>query len=216
MVASRVPKTAQTGPHPRLQAVVCRHLDVQWRRPLHGYSEAAFEQAVQALRPGRPIVLDAGCGNAWSTARLATRFPDCEVLGVDRSAVRLGRIPALPPNGHAVRAELGDFWRLARRAGWRLQRHYLLYPNPWPKAGQLKRRWHAHPVWPDLLALGGRLELRTNFAQYAEEFALAVQYAGFSSDIEVLSLTQEQALSPFELKYVRSGHELFRVRARLD
>jgi tRNA (guanine-N7-)-methyltransferase len=216
MAASRVPETAQTDPHPRLKEVVCRHLDSPWRRPLHRYSEAAFDRAVQALRPGRPIVLDAGCGNACSTARLATCFPDCEVIGVDRSAVRLGRIPPLPPNAQAVRAELADFWRLARSAGWRLQHHYLLYPNPWPKAGQLKRRWHAHPVWPDLLALGGRLELRTNFALYAKEFALALEYAGFSADLQVLSLTLEQALSPFEVKYLRSGHELFRVRVRLN
>ncbi|TVS12512.1 MAG: SAM-dependent methyltransferase [Wenzhouxiangella sp.] len=215
MAASRLPETAQTGPHPRLGDVVARHLQSPWQRPVHGYSEPAFEQAGLALEPGRPIVLDAGCGNAVSTLRLATLFPDCTVLGIDRSAARLERTPPLPDNAHVVRAELGDFWRLAHGAGWRLDRHYLLYPNPWPKPAQLRRRWHAHPVWPHLLALGGKLELRTNFAVYAEEFALALAMAGHRGDVQVLSLLPEQALSPFEAKYARSGHDLYCVRACL-
>lgn len=215
MAASRLPESAQTGPHPHLGGVVRRHLESPWRQPLRGFSEAAFAQAERALAPGRPVVLDAGCGNAISTTSLAERFPDCEVLGIDRSAARLGRIPPLPENAHVVRAELGDFWRLAHRAGWRLERQYLLYPNPWPKPAQLRRRWHAHPVWPHLLALGGVLELRTNFALYAEEFALALEIAGHLADVQVLSLTPEQALSPFEAKYARSGHDLYCVRACL-
>lgn len=215
MNASSIPVSSQSGVHPRLAEVVGRHLGTAWRRPFRAYSQPAFERAAAALQRGRPVILDSGCGTGWSTARLAAEAGHCDVLGIDRSAARLKRHPPLPANGHIIRADLADFWRLARQAGWRLQRHYLLYPNPWPKPDQLQRRWHAHPVWPYLLALGGELELRTNFEIYAEEFAIALQMAGFAAEAEVLSLTAERALSPFELKYIRSGHPLFRVRACL-
>ena len=215
MSESSLPLSAQVGIHPRLVEVVQRHLSSAWRRPLRAYSAPAFDQLAARLKGDQPLILDAGCGTGWSTARLAAANPDCAVIGVDRSLVRLRRQPTLPPNAHLVRADLADFWRLAHAAGWRLARHYLLHPNPWPKAAQLKRRWHAHPVWPDLLALGGALELRTNFEIYASEFALALELAGFAAHVELLSLRAEDAASPFERKYLESGHAIFRVGASL-
>ena len=104
-------------------------------------------------------------------------------------------------------AELASFWRLALAAGWQLERHYLFYPNPWPKPGQLQRRWHAHPVFPDLLRLGGRLEMRCNWELYAEEFAFAVnRLAG--TKIEPVRLREPDPVSAFERKYHDSGHGL--------
>lgn len=215
MNQSSIPESAQVGVHERLEPVVRRHLGSLWRQPFKAYSAPAFARLASQLRLDRPIILDSGCGTGWSSVRLALAYPHCEVIGIDQSAARLGRHPHLPPNAHLLRAELADFWRLARQAGWHLQRHYLLHPNPWPKPAQLKRRWHAHPVWPDLLGLGGMLELRSNFEIYAREFALALGLAGFDADVEVLSLAVEEALSPFERKYVQSGHRIFRVCASL-
>jgi tRNA G46 methylase TrmB len=188
-------------------------LATTWRQPIRAFSQAAFS-AIEHLAEA-DLILDAGCGTGQSTAELARQFPDHAVVGIDRSEARLARAPELPANAVLVRADLVDFWRFARRAGWTLQRHYLLYPNPWPKPGHLQRRWHAHPVWPDLLSLGGKLELRTNFGVYAEEFARALELAGYSSHLQVLSLAPEAAISPFETKYARSGHRLFRVTANL-
>ncbi|MFW6340629.1 MAG: tRNA (guanine(46)-N(7))-methyltransferase TrmB, partial [Wenzhouxiangella sp.] len=189
MADSRLPRTSQTGLHPRLDAVVRRHLETAWQQPLRGFSRTAFATLDEVA--DAEIVLDAGCGTGYSTAMLASRFPDCRVIGVDRSAARLARSPQMPPNAVLLRADLSDFWRLAKRAGWRLRRHYLLYPNPWPKALHLKRRWHAHPVWPDLIGLSGILELRTNFAVYADEFARALELTGHRAHLRVLSLPVE-------------------------
>jgi len=213
MQNSRIPRSSQLGPHPRLESTVKRHLKTLWRQPLRGFSHAAFESLGDLAN--RDIVLDAGCGNGHSTALLAQQFPDSLVIGVDRSAARLGSASKLPENAVLLRADLADFWRLARAAGWRLKRHYLLYPNPWPKPGHLKRRWHAHPVWPDLLVLGGGLELRTNFEIYAREFVDALDLAGCQAHFRVLSLGGEKAISPFEQKYLQSGHDLFQVCADL-
>ncbi|MEE4295157.1 MAG: methyltransferase domain-containing protein [Wenzhouxiangella sp.] len=213
MDKSRKPCSSQQGVHARLEETVRRHLAKPWRQPLRAFSRPAFETLGDCSH--RKIVLDAGCGTGHSTALLGQRFPDCMVLGVDRSASRLGRSGSLPGNVSLLRADLADFWRLAKEAGWALQHHFLLYPNPWPKPAHLKRRWHAHPVWPDVLALGGTLELRTNFAIYAEEFALALELAGYRAHLQVLSLPAETGISPFETKYLQSRHTLFCVRADL-
>jgi tRNA G46 methylase TrmB len=160
-------------------------------------------------------VLDSGCGTGASTRRLAALHPGCVVIGVDRSAHRLARgagqnFPLREGHCLWLRAELGTFWRLAREAGWRLRHHYLLYPNPWPKPGHLGRRWHAHPAFSDLLALGGRLEMRCNWRVYAEEFAHAAVWLT-GQPVAVEELGGGDPLSPFEAKYSVSGHSRYRV-----
>lgn len=143
-------------------------------------------------------------------------MPDKLVIGVDRSAGRVRRAPAqLPDNALLVRADLVDFWRLAHAADWRLAGHYLLYPNPYPKPGQRGRRWHGHPVFPAVVALGGRLELRSNWSVYAEE--LAGTLAGYGAAVTVeRGFDPEAPISDFERKYAASGHTLYRVTADLD
>lgn len=168
---------------------------------------------------GMPLILDAGCGVGLSTLHLAARHPDHFVIGVDQSADRLSRNIAwegpMPANQIRVRADLIDFWRLMHASGVRPQRHYLLYPNPWPKIGQLGRRWHGHAVFPTIVALGGRLECRSNWRIYIEEFAAAVsQLSGIS--IGCTPYMPSPAITPFEKKYLASGHGLWRCQASLD
>lgn len=138
------------------------------------------------------------------------------VVGIDQSAARLGRFcePVLP-NMRLVRARAEDFWRLLRADGIRPARHFLLYPNPWPKAAHLKRRWQGHPAFPELLSLGGRLELRTNWRVYADEFALAARICGIVAQ-PVVSFSVQSPLSPFERKYADSGHRLYRLGLNLE
>ena len=114
-----------------------------------------------------------------------------------------------------MRGEMASFCRLALATGWKLQRHYLFYPNPWPKPGQLKRRWHAHPVFPVMLALGGEIEMRSNWPVYAQEFARAASLVT-GLEISAQPLTVDQPVSPFEKKYLSSGHPLYTVRFRAD
>lgn len=212
---SRLPRSSQTDVHPRLDEVVRRHLGATWRTPIHAHTRAAFESVASAAGEAGSVILDSGCGTGHSTAYLAGLYPRSLVVGVDKSRARLAACPELPANALLVRAELADFWRLAAAAGWSLSHHCLFYPNPWPKPGQLKRRWHAHPVFPDLLALGGRLVLRSNFELYVEEFARALALAGVV-DAKVVSLEVDEPVSPFERKYLLSGHRLFQLTAELE
>lgn len=161
-------------------------------------------------------MFDSGCGTGQSTARLAERHPEAWVIGIDKSLDRLGREGrTLPPNARLVRAELGDFWRCAQAAGWRLAAHYLPYPNPWPKARHYKRRWPAHPAFPALLGLGGALEVRSNWRVYLEEWQLALGSLGIHAELEPIAPETPAPLSPFEAKYLASGHACYRLAADL-
>lgn len=215
---SRAIDSPQAGPHDDLTRRVARALAHPLRKPFAAHTLEAFSAADAWLggRGGAPLILDAGCGVGLSTRRLAARHPDCSVVGVDRSADRLSRDHGrLPDNALLVRADLVDLWRLALDAGWRPRRHYLLYPNPYPKAAHLKMRWQGHPVLPAILALGGRLELRSNWRIYVEEFALAVtQATGVAAAAEPYAPGPE-CLTPFEQKYHASGQALWRLVVEL-
>ncbi len=217
---SRIPSSAQQSVHEALARRVAKHCAEPFRKPFADYNRVAFEAALQDWDGAAPLILDAGCGVGHSTIQLARAYPDHWVIGVDQSEERLQRRKPypqalLPRNLVFVRADLVDFWRLAAEAGLRLARHYILYPNPWPKIGHLARRWHAHPVFPFIPGLGGILECRSNWHVYIEEFAVAL---GLVIGREVAWETYEATspLTPFERKYRDSGQTLFRVVADLN
>jgi len=216
---SRTVGSAQTGPHDKLAELVSRHRDAAFRKPLAAYSAAAFDAAIAAWRSAgeAPLIIDAGCGVGESTLRLAAQYPDHFVIGIDQSESRIVRGKdwwdgEWPENFVWVRADLVDFWRQLHDAGIRPARHYILYPNPWPKIGQLSRRWHAHAVFPTVVALGGVLECRSNWDIYIEEFALTVEWlSGVSAQVEAWVPKDSAAtMTPFERKYLASGHTLHR------
>ena len=218
---SRVPTSAQTGIHEHLEALLERHRRAPFRKPYADYNRAAFAASIGRWRraaPDAPLILDACCGTGESSLALAALFPGHYVIGVDQSVIRLrrrlaaqdgGGVP-LPSNVGFVRADLVDYWRLLRDEGIRLARHYLLYPNPWPKIGHLSRRWHGHPVFPAVLELGGMLECRSNWRIYVEEFCLAVGVLS-GRDAVCEPFVPDAPLTPFERKYLASGHALYRA-----
>lgn len=208
-------------PSARLEQVeraLRRHLAQPWRHAPADHQRAVFARMTEFLAarpPSAPIVLDAGCGTGASTLALCEREPDAWIVGVDKSRDRLSRAPALPSRALLLRGELLDLWWLAGEAGLRFDRCYLLYPNPWPKPAQLPRRFHAHPVFPRLVAGSEAIELRTNWRVYADEFAHALGLL-LGRTIEVEALPEASAsLSPFERKYRASGHPLWRVLATI-
>lgn len=217
---SRRIASPQSGPHPRLAERVRRHQQIAWRQPVAAHSRAAFDAcAARVAEFSGPLVLDSGCGTGASARRLADLHPAALVIGVDKSAARLARgshDSDLPRNLLLVRAELGDFWRLALQARWRIWRHYLFYPNPWPKPEHLQRRWQGHPVLPVLLGLGNHVELRSNWCTYVEEWRTALHLHGWSTVTAAFSgaMAADSAVSPFERKYLGSGQTCWRCVAR--
>lgn len=216
---SRAVQSPQTTVHSALEDTVRKHLAHNFRKPIAEHTREAFARADEAVRlSGRPVVLDTGCGTGESTVRLAELHPDALVIGIDKSAHRLYRSAAHTAGAGSMlllRADLVDFWHLAAEADWQVQKQYLLYPNPWPKAGHLMRRWHGHPVFGSLLALGGALELRSNWRVYVEEFAAAVALAAGVHG-ELHEFCPAEYITPFERKYALSGQTLYRFVAAIS
>ena len=90
----------------------------------------------------------------------------------------------------------------------------MLYPNPWPKIGHLARRWHGHAVFPVWRELGGVVEVRSNWRVYIDEMARALELLGATS-IEAAGFATDDPMTPFEKKYLASGHALWRCTADL-
>ncbi|MCL2075464.1 MAG: methyltransferase domain-containing protein [Betaproteobacteria bacterium] len=220
---SRSVESRQTEAHPALPGTLARHFARKFCQPIRDYNRAAFAEAIgrwQDWNDNAPLLLDCGCGVGWSTIKLASAHPDCFVLGIDQSAHRLARKKSEPSeyqqgNLAFIRADLVDFWRLLADMNIRLSAHYLLYPNPWPKARHLKRRWHGHPVFPALLSLGGRLECRSNWKIYLDELEFAINWAGYAATVTA-HLPADGGLTPFERKYHASGQPLWKLVADLD
>ncbi len=205
--------SSQTGPHHNLEKTVCRHLETKFQKPVNDYTRKAFDVAYSDWQSaGKPqLILDSACGTAESSRHFAKNNPDKLCIGIDQSEHRLNKSDNknVPENLILLRCDCTDFWRLADQAKWQFDRHYLLYPNPYPKTEHLQRRWHGHPAFPSLIAMSKHLELRTNWQIYAEEFYTALKQVKVVSKQEPYS--PENSITAFERKYLQSGHTLWKV-----
>lgn len=213
---SRAVTSNQQGTHPRLPAVVARHLANTWRKPIAEHNRRAFDALLERLdQQPAALVLDSFCGTGHSTAHLARTYPDHLIVGIDRSAQRLEKHPVSAPGNYLLlQAECEDFWQLLVQHDLRPSQHYLLYPNPWPKASQLQRRIHGHAAFAVLLQLGGHLTVRSNWQTYVEEFGLALHIAGCPAAVQ--RVPEGPAITLFEEKYRASGHALWQLQARCE
>ncbi len=205
-------QSSQTEIHHKLNEVLAKRVAHADRTPIAAHSIAHWPALQARLVQPLPLIVDMGCGTGDSTSALARRYPGRLVLGVDRSADRLSKNLALPDNAYRLRFDQHDLVRLLTQHAIPISKCYLLYPNPSPKPELLMRRWHAHPVFPALLAITQQLELRTNWQIYADEFATALRYFHWSACKQLLG-ADEPAISPFEAKYQASGHALYQVLA---
>ncbi len=210
--------SSQSDVHQRLITVLDRYRNSPYRKPVAAHTREAFRQLMTVCQPESAMILDSGCGTAESSRLLSHRYPDHTIVAVDQSASRLSRaglaedqLILVQDNLILLRAEIMDLCRLLADDGIRFDRHYALYPNPWPKPGHLQRRYHAHPAFMSMLALAPWHELRTNWSVYAAEFAASIAHlTGTEAHSE--TFLPDEPVSAFERKYSDSDHPLHRVR----
>lgn len=213
--------TNQPGIHEKLESIVTKHLSHTFEKPFQAHTVEVFNELDSLVKEfNGPIILDACCGVGQSTRLLAKLNPDAMVIGVDKSAHRINRnVEEHFPedlsgveNYRLVRADLNDFYRLVAQAKWPVTKHYILYPNPWPKAKHVQRRWHGSAVFPFILSVGQELILRSNWRLYLEEFQFAAELAKQAGSLEeVTHLAKRSPLTPFEAKYTQSQQKCWEL-----
>ncbi len=208
----------QDSIHHRLLDQVRRYQRAPYQKPIAERSRRDFEcLALFCEKRGGPIILDSACGTGWSSWQIAQMYPQYTVIGVDQSEKRLAtsvNCGYSASNLRLIRADIVDIWRLAEQARWQLQKHFILYPNPWPKPEHLVRRWHAHPVFSSLIALSGELEVRSNWLIYLHEFREVLNHYQIDSQVSKVD-SSIKSLSRFEDKYKRSGQDVFKLSVDL-
>lgn len=202
--------------HKNLKSVVEKHLHSTFQKPIAEYSQTAFHTFYQRwVQLGRPkIVLDSACGTGESTRYFSKQYPEYLVVGLDQSAKRLSNSDNnnLGDNHLLLRCDCTDFWRLTEQAEINIEKHFLLYPNPWPKPQHLQRRWQGHPSLPSLLAISDSIVLRTNWKVYAQEFNAALNLANRESLLATYDSSVQ--ITAFERKYTMSHHQLWQVQTK--
>ncbi len=214
---SRTISTNQTGIHQNLHKIVTRHLACVSQKPLSIHTQEAFQDAISWLGNWQgDLILDSCCGVGESTVNIARAHPNARVIGIDKSALRTDKHSSYAStlqNYLVLRADLNDFLRLLVTSDKKLTKHYLLYPNPYPKSAHLQRRWYATSALKDILKLGGLLEVRSNWQLYIEEFSAALDIVNVKNQVTLFE--SNKAITPFERKYWQSGQSSWQLIANL-
>lgn len=203
--------SSQKVVHKDLDVIVTKHLKHPYKKPIAAHTINAFNQFEERwLSMGQPtLILDSACGTGASTRFFSQKYSQHLVVGLDQSEKRLQHSDNQESSRNCLllRCDCTDFWRLAEERSIKFEQHYLLYPNPYPKSKHLKRRWHGHPAFSSLIAISTRIELRTNWKVYAEEFLAALGLAGLCGSMSEYG--GQPSITAFERKYQKSGHDLW-------
>ena len=203
----------QQGIHEKLDDLVERYKNTDNKRPISDHTQAAFDDVLEWLGNWQgDVVLDSCCGVGESTANIARQYPDCKVIGLDKSALRVSKhehYDSGEDNYAVFRADVNDFWRLAQTQSWSIRKHFLLYPNPYPKSSQIQKRWYASAAMVDLIALCPHIEVRSNWLLYLMEFSQAASHYGLKGNLQ--ELVGNDPMTPFERKYRASGQPCWQL-----
>lgn len=203
--------TNQTDIHDALEAIVQKHATTDYQNPISDTQQHAFESALPLLSKSQGrLILDAGCGTGMSTTILSKHYPTQLIVGVDKSCNRLQRNTS-KPNAQTLlcRADLIPFFQQAKMAKLFFEKIYFFYPNPWPKSKHVKRRFYGHPIFPTILQLTHKIEVRSNWKLYLEEFAYAAKLLGWQASS--IQTPTHQPMSLFEKKYIEANCRTYQL-----
>lgn len=208
-------ETNQIDIHNDLPKLVARHQEMQFAKPIASHTQKAFDRVLSFLDGWQAdVIIDACCGVGESTLKIANKFPNAKVIGIDKSIARLDKHASYAElnkshykeqstiisnnNYILVQADLIDFWRLLNSTlnnvenapKWQVTQQFILYPNPYPKKAQIGKRWYASAIFPYLLNVCPTLELRSNWKLYLQECLIAANHYGLNGDISEIQINK--------------------------
>lgn len=170
-----------------------------------------------------PTDLEIGPGVGWHPITYAKDHPSRRCIAIEHSQARFesfkrrhashGLNNLFPVHANAVH------WITHHVPAERIERLFILFPNPYPKQGQRNKRWHAMPFREQLVRVlvpGGKLVLATNEAFYAEEAAIMLSHTEGLSLVDKITYSRdhERGKSPrthFEKKYLQRGETCYEL-----
>ena len=139
-----------------------------------------------ALFGGRPVWLEIGFGGGEHMVHQAARNPDVGLIGcepyINGVAMLLGKIRrAGVDNLRVYPGDARDLFDVLPEAS--IDRAFLLYPDPWPKARHHRRRFvtpeHLEPL-ARVVRPGAELRVATDIPDYVRQTLEQVPRHGFS------------------------------------
>jgi tRNA (guanine-N7-)-methyltransferase len=135
---------------------------------------------------GRPLWLEVGFGGGEHLVHMAARYPDVALIGaepfVNGIAMLLGKIRAAGVTNLALHpGDVRDLFDVLPPAC--LQKVFLNYPDPWPKARHHRRRFVTQDYLQALArvtAKGAEFRVATDIPDYVRQTLEEVPKAGFA------------------------------------
>ena len=169
----------------------------QWLNPIDFRN--SFEH------PERPFEIDLGCGKGRFLLARARKFPETNLMGIDRQLGRIRRI-----DRKALRAKLFNL-RVLRLDGYytttylvppqSVDTYYVFYPDPWPKGKQQHNRIF-NELFIDAIARtlkpGGKIHASTDHLPYFDKIYKLIKADSRFEEIETF-VPAEDEVSDFEL-----------------
>lgn len=173
------------------------------------------------------ITLEIGCGVGLHPLQYALNFPNHLMIAFEHTREKFEKFQRRL-NNHSQLSNLVAIhgnaisWITHGVLTSSIDKLFLLYPNPNPKARDLNKRWHAMPFMSEILRVlkdDGELIIATNEKSYALE---AIEW--MTSEWKCLLVEQREiglnqtpewkARTHFEKKYIERGETCYNLRFR--
>lgn len=181
----------------------------------------------------RPIYVELGMGKGQFVSRMSAKYPEANFIGVDmydelvrRASEKARAVWAeqgmdSPPNVALARANIETLEEIF--APGEIERVYLNFSDPWPKARHARRRL-THPrfvaKYIEVLNARGEIHFKTD-SQTLFEFSLnsfaemELQMTNISLNLHRDGINEEHVMTEYETKFMGKGMNIHRVEVMI-
>ncbi len=175
----------------------------------------------------RPLWLEIGCGKGGFVSALAARHPDVNIIALERIAdvamLAMEKCKAAElPNVRFIVGDVSKLWDIFENGT--IDRIYLNFSDPWPKAGHAKRRLtHRRFLeqYRRILKPDGAIFFKTDnrglFDFSLEEFRdCGFRLENLTYDLHASEWAEDNIMTEYEKNFSEKGFSINRVEAWLD